>query len=133
MLRKTLHIATLGLPDEQLRALISASGLLQSRLPAQLAWDGTPASADIIIIDTRYAPGDGVSLAPQAVLLSHTPEGDASDDCIARPLRMPQLERCLQKAVQAVLDLSAPPAPDPAPKRQTSSGQRIYRGQVIGR
>lgn len=152
MKRNTVHIALVGVNDLQSRALVSASTVIQTRLPADLAWQNDVRQADIIILNTSAPTGSDLAgqlrAENDAVLVPYVETGECPEHGISRPLRMPALQEALTRALRRVLDrppptveqvatrsyrgqaLASATASEPARSKAANAGfQRMYRGR----
>lgn len=151
MKRSTVSVALLGVAEDQSRALVAASTVIASRLPADLRWESDAARAEIIILNTGDAEGEdlGARFAAEndAVLVPYAPAGACPENGISRPLRMGRLQEALAAALKRVLE-QAPPSSEevgrhsyrgratersdaPKHKSQASAYGRVYRGRAV--
>lgn len=127
MKRNTVSVAVIGVAETQSRALVAASSVIQSRLPADLQWESDAAHAEIIILNT--GDPDGQNLASRfaaendAVIVPYAEHGDCPEHGIARPLRMNALQDALMTALKHVLDRPPP--------SQEDVQRRSYRGHAL--
>jgi hypothetical protein len=151
MKRSTVSVAMLGIAEEQSRALVAATTVIASRLPADLLWESDAARAEIIILNTGDAAGAdlGARFAAEndAVLVPYAPAGACPENGISRPLRMGRLQEALAAAVKRVLERARPVSeeigrhsyrgqrPDASDtgkgKAQAAAYARVYRGRAV--
>lgn len=155
MKRSTVTVALLGVADTQSRALVAATAVIASRLPADLHWESDAARAEIIILNTGDAEGEdlGARFAAEndAVLVPYAPVGACPENGISRPLRMGRLQEALATAVKRVLEQPPPsseevsrhsyrgraPEASGAPKKKSQEKShdaaygRVYRGRAV--
>lgn len=151
MKRSTVSVALLGVAKDQSRALVAATTVIASRLPADLHWESDAARAEIIILNTGDAAGEdlGTRFAAEndAVLVPYAAAGACPENGISRPLRMGQLQEALAAAVRRVLE-QAPPSSEEVgrysyrgrtpersgtakSKSQDTAYGRVYRGRAV--
>lgn len=151
MKRSTVSVALLGIADAQSRALVAATTVIASRLPADLHWESDAARAEIIILNTGDADGKDLGARfvaeNDAVLVPYAPAGACAENGISRPLRMGRLQEALAAAVKRVLE-QPPPSSDviarhsyrgqtpeasgpPKGKPQAVAYARVYRGRAV--
>lgn len=148
MKRSTVSVALLGVAEEQSRALVAATTVIASRLPAALQWESDAARAEIIILNSGDAAGEDLAARfaaeNDAVLVPYSDGGACPEHGISRPLRMGRLQEALAAAVRQVLEHPppseeaiarrsyrgrTPDAPHSETAPQGSTYARVYRGR----